>query len=96
MSRITQEDIDLMSQGLVDSRVRETAGHPKKTFTGENWEPVYCVFCQKQDGWVTMESSEYARIHHCLRVCDECYEQVGVPPMKEVPKEFIHYTKAKA
>lgn len=91
MAGLTQEDINLINQGLVDSRVKRLAGEKYKTIAAGRWIPVYCVLCGKESGAIAAESFEFVRVNSCIRVCDNCATTLGPPPgTVEVPKEFIH------
>lgn len=77
-----EQDIFLINEGLVDSRAKETAGHPLITHPQLKLEMVYCVFCLKPKGWVSQDSFKYIRAQNIIVVCDNCHESNGELPLQ--------------
>lgn len=91
--KVASEDVKLLQTGQVDSRLKNLEGQGQGFKgeilggAGEVWEPVFCVFCNKRDGFVTRETSKQAKIYNAVRICDSCHAAMSLPDTFEKMEE---------
>ena len=79
------EDTRLILSGEVDSRAKGLTG-PVKQHPIYLLERVYCVYCGKPGGYVSVESSKYIAPFNVIHVCDTCHLTVGELPLQRAPE----------
>jgi hypothetical protein len=81
-----EEDIRLVLSGEVDSRTKGSAGHPVESHPLYHLQRVYCAYCAKPGGYVSIDSSKYIAPINVVHVCDNCHLAVGELPLERLPE----------
>lgn len=93
--KINTEDLKMIEQGLVDSRIKETNLVIPQTHSIYALEKVYCIYCGNVKGYVSQESSQYIAAQNIIAVCDKCHEALGALPLEEAQIPEVQVNKIK-
>lgn len=73
-----------------DSRLKGYNGNV--THPTLNMERTYCNSCGRPKGWVSMETSEFIKVHNVIVICELCeekYNKMGGVPFEKAPVQEI-------